>query len=201
MRGEHICLGGHDLDDAFRSVRLLTKFGDHWDQEAPFQVGDLCEIRYWPAHKPRLPHVEDVYVMEYRRLEHAGGLASLVLRHAQPWVGDAASLFGGAVRRTASGAAYIAADGTLPRRSTGYWRPTTPLVRQQGHRGCRLASDGEVLWALPWVGCAPPPTDIAAGDLVRISLSRLFQRDGVVPGYYVQISGVLVMSAGDGAYA
>lgn len=41
-----------------------------------------------------------------------------------------------------------------------------------------------------WAGMADPPSRIAAGTLVRVSLARLYDPESAPAGYYAQISGV-----------
>jgi hypothetical protein len=56
MQHDRLCIGGHDLDNGFRGVRLLDKFGDHWPPDVPFSVGSLWRIRYRrPSASPPAP--------------------------------------------------------------------------------------------------------------------------------------------------
>jgi hypothetical protein len=191
MRGNRICIGGHDLDRGFRSVRLLDAEGRHWMDTAPFAVGDLWQVRYRSKHT-HAPHVEDVMVDRYRRLDSARNPLALILAHAQPWTGPPETLFDGTVHATTSGSPYIPGDGALPRRSTGYWIPQADLAcRSSGERVRFEWTGGPGRWRFAWVGVATPPPRIPAGSLVRVSLSRLFSSETAPEGYYVQISGVL----------
>lgn len=193
MHGDHVCIGGHDLDDRFRGVRLLDWYGDHWPSDSPFMVGDLWNIRYRRKESARPPHVEDVIVHEQHRLEPIADLKRLVLKHARPWSGALDLLFDRTVRRTPSGAMYVPPKGRLPRCSTGYWVPDEELVRRMFGARSRFGLMGESgdTW-LTWVGVQEPPERIEAGSLVRVSLSRLFRSETAPEGYYVQISGVLL---------
>lgn len=191
MGGDHVCIGGHDLDHDFRSVRLLDADGWNWSSKAPFNPGEVWSIRYSEkATEP--PHVEDVLVRTQRRHTRVADLASLVLSHVQPWEGNPEALFDGTVRSTYSGIALIPASGALPRCSTGYWLPADPLMYyiERDKPRFRYSSRGAIN-RFTWVGVQDPPDRIEAGSLVRVSLSRLFSRSRVTPGYYVQISGVL----------
>jgi len=191
MQHGDVCIGGHDLDRAFRGVRLLDRFGLHFKDDSPFQIGDLWNIRY----RDRLckpPHLEDVFVMEQRRLEPVPDLRQLIRRVAHPWTGPPAALFDGTTQSTASGASYIPAKGPLPKCSTGYWLPDRDLTPQAMRGRVRFSwTDDETLRHFPWVGIQQPPDRIEAGSLVRVSLSRLFTSDTAPEGYYVQISGVI----------
>jgi hypothetical protein len=192
MHGGHVCIGGHDLDRAFRGVRLLDELGDHFTDDSPFMVGDLWNIRYREKVSARPPHLEDVFALEYHPLGKVPDLKRLVLKAARPWAGGLDALFDGTVRTTPSGAAYIPTHGRLPRCSTGYWLPEQDLERQMfGNRARFLPSGQNPITRIAWVGVAGPPERIEAGSLVRVSLSRLFKADTAPEGYYVQISGVL----------
>jgi hypothetical protein len=140
----------------------------------------------------RKPHVEDVYVMAQRCLQPVSDLRALVLSKLTPWQGHPSALYGGAVHSTQAGSAYVPEHGPLPSCSTGYWQPDRPLRARSGQSGTRFEySEDTRRWRIKWVGTASPPGDIDAGSLVRVSLSRLFSREDVPSGYYVQISGVL----------
>jgi len=192
MHGGHVCIGGHDLNRKFRGLRLLDRFGDHWPSDSPFLVGELWDMCYLEKGSARPPHVEDVCVMEYRRMGQAEDLKGLVLKHVRPWIGAPEVLFDGTARSTESGAAYIPSSGRLPRCSTGYWVPDKDLVQQILRERVRFATTGEsAIKRFAWVGVQKPPERIEAGALVRMSLSRLFSSETAPEGYYVQISGVL----------
>jgi hypothetical protein len=191
MRGDHVCIGGHDLDNHFRGVRLLDRFGDHFTQESPFAVGDVWSIRYLQKGSARPPHVEDAFVMEQCRMGPVTDLKAMVLKHVRPWTGGIHALFEGTVKPTPSGAAHIPVYARLPRCSTGYWVPSLDLVRPHADgRHFDLTEQGPFKH-LTWVGVAAPPDRIEAGSLLRVSLSRAFKSETAPEGYYVQISGVL----------
>lgn len=191
MRGGHVCIGGHDLDDRFRAVRLLNPFGRNWSSDAPFMVGETWDVRYRKMTCSP-PHVEDVIVRKHRCLAPAVDLKALVLRNVHPWRGPPDALFDGTVRSTLSGTAYIPARGPLPRCSTGYWVPDAPVERHVFPDRIRFMSTAESsIKRFAWVGVSDPPERIAKGSLVRVSLSRRFGTETAPEGYYVQISGVL----------
>jgi hypothetical protein len=192
MQGDHVCIGGHDLEHSFRGVRLLDRFGDHWTTASPFTVGELWNLDYRAKHSARPPHVEDVYVNGQQRMGQVPDLKGLVLRYARPWSGGPNVLFDGTVRSTPSRAAYIPPQGRLPRCSTGYWVPDNDLMLKRfGTKKRFLLTEQGDVERFAWVGVQEPPERIEAGSLVRVSLSRLFAAEGVPEGYYVQISGVL----------
>lgn len=192
MQHGQLCIGGHDLDRNFRSVRLLDRFGAHWPGDCPFHVGDVWSVRYIEKVSARRPHVEDVFVMAQQPLQPVPDLKDLVLGRVTPWHGDPTALYGGTVRSTRSGSVYVPEHGPLPTCSTGYWQPHHSLAPGTNKDRTRFeyANDAGT-WRIKWVGTQQPPARIEAGSLVRVSLSRLFGRNDVPSGYYVQISGVL----------
>jgi hypothetical protein len=192
MHNDHICIGGHDLDDRFRGVRLLDKFGGFWTSDAPFMVGEVWNLRYRPKNGAEPPHVEDAYVNEHRRTGQIQDLKGFILQHVTPWSGGVEALFEGTIRTTPTGSVYIPSKGRLPHCSTGYWVPSYDLVRQDRGQRVRFVTTGEGdIVHMPWVGVQAPPDVIKAGSLVRVSLTRPYSSATAPEGHYVQISGVL----------
>jgi hypothetical protein len=192
MQHDRLCVGGHDLDDRFRGVRLLDKFGDHWPLDAPFTVGSLWRIRYRPKVSARRPHVEDVFVLEQDPLGAVSDLKALVLSRVKPWEGGPDALYSGTLRETAHGSGHVPVRGLLPGCSTGYWLPDHDLERllQNGRARFCWTGAGPII-RFTWVGTQEPPERISAGSLVRVSLSRAFNAENVPEGYYLQLSGVM----------
>lgn len=62
MRGDHVCVGGHDLDESMRSIRLLQPDGTNMPAGTGFEIGQAWDLDYEPATDIRPPHVEDVLV-------------------------------------------------------------------------------------------------------------------------------------------
>lgn len=192
MGRTHICIGGHDLDNEFRAVRLLDPFGDPWTRAARFMVGETWDIQYRLINsKP--PHVEDVRVDDYRRLNSDFNLHDLVMVRARPWVGHPEELFHRTVMHTPSGASYVPSGGQIPHCSTGYWIPSADLVAEDTRGKVRFAwTPRGTRWRMTWVGVQAHPAQIKAGTLVRVSLSRVFKPETAPEGFYVQISGLLL---------
>jgi hypothetical protein len=69
MNQGRVCVGGHDLDDDFRSLRLLNKSGMNIKEEVGIDIGDLLELDYEDHPEPDPPHVEDVLVTQAKRVE------------------------------------------------------------------------------------------------------------------------------------
>lgn len=192
MHHDRLCIGGHDVDDGFRGIRLLDKFGDHWPLDCPFTVSTLWRIRYRRKFSARPPHVEDAFVLAQEPIGAVPDLKMLVLSRTDPWKGGPEALYAGTLRATEHGGGYIPVQGPLPKCSTGYWLPDHDLERHllNGRSRFFWTGDGPIN-RFAWVGTALPPDRIPAGSLVRVSLSRAFKAEGVPEGFYSQLSGVI----------
>jgi hypothetical protein len=65
MRGDHVCVGGHNLDESMRSIRLLQADGTNMSAGTGFEIGQVWDLDYEPATDIRPPHVEDVFVKSH----------------------------------------------------------------------------------------------------------------------------------------
>jgi hypothetical protein len=193
MNRGRVCVGGHDLDHSFRSLRLLTKGGMNLEEDDQIDVGEVWDLEYNNHSDPDPPHVEDVLVQKAKRVEclSPDKVRELILEHESPWRGSPSEIFDGTVAGTHTGRVYVPDDGQLPSRSTGYWIPDADLVKTLSYGKTRFLylGDGE-LNAFSWAGVAEPPDRIAAGTLVRISLARWHDFDSAPAGYYTQISDI-----------
>lgn len=196
MRHNHVCIGGHDLDQGFKGVRLLDLFGDHHTESSTFSVGDVYEVDYLPSESARRPHVEDVYVRTSARIGAIDGLLAFLSARVHPWAGGPSVLFDGMLHVTSHGAGYVPVNGPKPGRSTGYWTPDADMTATSSDSGIRLRyPSASGITRLTWVGACPCPNRIEAGTLIRVSLSRAFTRPGVPEGYYLQVSGIFLGEA------
>jgi hypothetical protein len=194
MNQGRVCVGGHDLDHHFRSLRLLTKAGMNIEEDADIAVGEIWELDYEDHSEPDPPHVEDVLVSEGKRVEtlSAEAVRALILENESPWAGSPDVIFDGTVAATPNGRVYVPADGPLPNRSTGYWTPDGELIKHIAFEKARYLYVGSSeLNAFSWAGMTDPPPRITPGTLVRVSLARWHDPASAPAGYYTQISGVL----------
>ncbi len=60
MNKGRVCVGGHDLDRDFRSVRLLTPSGMNMPEEKPLVIGEIWELDY-TDHDDLDPHTSRTY--------------------------------------------------------------------------------------------------------------------------------------------
>jgi len=191
MRNDRVCVGGHDLDAGFQSVRLLRADGTNMLEKDPLQIGDVWEIDYRPRPGVQRPHVEDVLVISGKRDRRIANVERYLRQRVTPRLGTPQELFDGTVTGTPSGTAYVPDQPPLPTRSTGYWIPDSDLYRRSFENKTRFIYAAPSLAnRLSWVGMEDPPETLAAGNLVRVSLARLWSPPSAPSGYYVQISGV-----------
>ncbi|MHB1469594.1 MAG: dual OB domain-containing protein [Solirubrobacteraceae bacterium] len=186
MRGGRFCVGGHDLDDAMRSVRLLRPDGTNMPADTRFEVGQVWRLDYEPAPYAQPPHVEDVLVRpsEAERMHAVDRLGIFLRNRVKVWT---ETLFDGKLRSTGSGAGYVPFDGPFPPCSTGYWSPTHSLEFDGDGRYLFRADDRRR--RIRYVGVVEPVPRIDAGTLLRVSLARPWAPPNAPPGLYLQLSG------------
>lgn len=193
MNQGRVCVGGHDLDEDFRSVRLLTKGATYIKESAGIDVGEIWELDY--VERPEIvpPHIEDVLVGEASRVETLAiaDVRDLILDKETPWRGAPDSIFDKTVTATESGRVYVPDSPSLPSRSTGYWLPDEELIMHMAFGKPKfLYSGSSALNGFTWAGVAESPARILPETLVRVSLARWHDPASAPAGYYVQISGV-----------
>jgi hypothetical protein len=193
MNEGRVCVGAHDLDNGFRSLRLLTKSGMNLRETDDIGPGEVWEVTYADHPEPDPPHVEDVLVSTGKPVEtlSAQDMRAKILANESPWTGSTEELFEGTVAGTANGRLYVPSGGALPSRSTGYWIPDAELVRYVSFDKAKFLYTGNSsLNDFVWVGMREPPERIQVGRLVRMSLARYFSPGSAPAGYYVQISDI-----------
>lgn len=190
MRGDRVCVGAHDLAD-FKSLRLYRHDGTYLTTSNNVSVGQIWELTYRAKAEIVPPHIEDV-VVESEGATCVGreqNLAALIQQRDTVWQ-TPAQLFEGRLRLTAAGSAYVPADWLLPSRSTGYWLLDGPLTREEYEGKTRYVRNGpDGLRRVSYVGTAATRATLAAGTLVRLSLSRRFAPTAAHDGYWLQLSG------------
>ena len=101
-------------------------------------------------------------------------------------------MFDGLVAFTNNGSGYISESTGLPGRSTGFWIPDAPLIRDDRRY---IYNDGLLDRRLTFVGVTQPIDVILQGSLVRVSLARWWYRRNADPDFeercYVQLSGCI----------
>jgi len=187
-----VCVGGLTLADN-RMVRLLPDQGYNHSVGVPYQVGQIWEMKLSPAREPRPPHVEDVRVLSCKLLETQTHLAEFLLQRIEPWRGSPQALFEGLLQATPAGSGYISHQTGVPAHSTGFWIPDKALQRTDYKAKVRFHyPSGDGVQHFTYVGFDEPPTHLAAGTLLRISLARWWQPEDapeIEERCYLQLSG------------
>jgi hypothetical protein len=190
MGGASRCIGGLAQDG--RSIRLLTDTGGNWDNSAPFQVGQIWDVKFRSAASPTPPHTEDVLVSRYEPVGDQPNLRAHLLGCVAPWRGGIHQVFNGMLDYTVNNNGYVCQRRGVPPQSTGFWVPDQALsLRGDGkhydYRGPHQTH------GLSYVGEPPPPPKLAAGVLLRVSLARWWRPDDAEPEFeercYLQLSG------------
>ena len=186
MRGDHVCVGGHDLDESMRSIRLLQPDGTNMPAGTRFEIGQVWDLDYEPATDIRPPHVEDVLVNSHgaRHVDTIQSLGTFLRTRVTAWT---RILFEGTLLRTNSGTGYVPIDGPFPSCSTGYWLPEQPLDFDGDSRYVFRADGGRR--RIRYVGVAKATVRIEPETLVRVSLARAWAPSNAPAGLYLQISG------------
>lgn len=186
MRGDHVCVGGHDLDKKMRSVRLLQPDRTNMPADARFEIGQVWELDYQPSPDVQPPHIEDVLVdpSGARHVDAIASLGAFLRSRVTVWTDTP---FEGKLRRTGSGTGYVPTDGPFPSHSTGYWFPNHALDFDGDSR--YVFRTDEDRRRIRYVGVADPIGRIEPGTLVRVSLARPWTPSNAPSGLYLQISG------------
>ncbi len=198
-RGIGACIGG--ITATGRSVRLIAADAATNERAGlEYAVGEVWEIDVAPDLHVIAPHVENVIVLNARRLRVSDKVEETILRFMPPLVGGVEGLFNGLVQATGTGGLYVADRTGLPERSTMFWRPDLPLQLDcEGKRiRYRYPTPGGGR-ALTFVGFQEPVPEIPAGTLLRVSLAHPW-RPKESPGEelrcFVQLSGWFMRSEG-----
>jgi len=185
MRGGHVCVGGHDLEDT-RSLRLMQPNGSNMPSDTRFEIGHVWELNYRASPHVRKPHVEDVLVdpRRARQTDTVSPLGPFLRKRVTVWAGVP---FEGKLLRTDSGTGYVPTEGLLPSCSTGYWLPEHTLEFDGNGRYVFSVDGGRR--RIRYVGLADAVDRIEIGTLVRVSLARPWSPPNAPDGLYLQISG------------
>jgi len=186
MRGDHVCVGGHDLDESMRSIRLLQPDGANMPSDTRFEIGQVWDLNYELATAIRPPHVEDVFVNSHgaRHVDTVQSLGAFLRPRIAVWTG---TMFDGTLLRTNSGTGYVPIDDPFPSCSTGYWLSEQPLDFDGDSRYVFRVDGGRR--RIRYVGVAEATVRIEPGTLVRVSLARAWAPSNAPAGLYLQISG------------
>lgn len=186
--GSGACIGALTFDG--RSLRLIAADRETNDRfNMDYQVGEVWEIETRPDPQIIPPHVENVIVTSKRRLGPMMKIEAFIEKQMPPKSGGLEAIFEGLTQCTGRGALYIAEKTGLPPRSTMFWQPDRPLVRDDDHKRIRYRY-GDC--SLTFVGFQEPLAELPAGAILRVSLAHWWRPSEMPEGElrcYVQLSG------------
>ncbi len=174
-RGAGACVGG--ITEVGKSVRLIAP--DALTNERAgleYEVGEVWEIDSVSDPNIIPPHVENILVLNARRLRRSQKLEETIRRFMPPVSGGPGKLFDGLTQVTASGALFVAERTGLPKCSTMFWKPDQALQLDCDGKRIRYrypTADGGR--TLTFVGFQEPLAEIPAGTLLRVSLAHFWQ--------------------------
>jgi ATP-dependent DNA helicase RecQ len=190
------CVGALVLEDN-RFIRLLNPGNYNQPGDTDLKVGDVYKIECVNRAHIIPPHVEDVIVMSREFVRRIDSISTLLTeRNIVNWSGHIDELFGGNLKWTGSGTGYIPESGPLPIQSVGFWRTPVNLIRVEFNNGAKVRyrfHNGSNYRNISYVGYQETLPTIPAGTIIRVSLSRLFPKEGAnidsPRGFYLQMSG------------
>lgn len=171
MYGDRVCVGGIEMDTG-RSLRLLGSDGRNLSEEHRIRPGEVWELAYEDRrHGVEPPHVEDVIVRRGHKERDVDDLRTEILSLWTPWECPLDEIFDGTLDVTEHGSAFVAADGTLPEASTGFWLAQRSASHDADYQRYRFGGAGRIR-SVKYVGMDEPVSQIAPHSLVRFSLAR-----------------------------
>ncbi|GAB4455283.1 MAG: hypothetical protein OHK0036_18980 [Bacteroidia bacterium] len=205
MRKEHIlilaktrmntgvCVGGLILNQ-FENVRLLTENGDNQPHHTPFEIGQVYDIEFDYKKPTKLPHREDILVKKYILQSQSYSIKQIAdfLKDNKliNTIGNIENLFSGKLKWTQNGTGYIPHNEQI-QKSVEFWISDIDLFLHT-----KKYNNKESIYfyynnakRLKFVGLQTPLKTIKKGTVLRVSLSRLFKKDNIPEGYYLQLSG------------
>ena len=186
------CVGG--VLENGRYVRILDANGNNQSSYTKLNVGDLYHITFRERVEKKLPHIEDILVLNMTfkfSLSINEMVKSLLDRqNIKIWNGSTDNLFDGKLQWTHSGSGYISESNGIPNNSVGFWIPDSDLIRRDYNEKIRY-SYTPIKWrSIPFVGFHSPVDKILAGSLLRVSLARWWSpNEEEEKKCYLQLSG------------
>jgi ATP-dependent DNA helicase RecQ len=190
--GSGACVGALSFEG--RSLRLVAAdrdTNDHFNMD--YQVGEVWEIESNEDAGIIPPHVENVVVYSKRYIAPMVEIHKFIEAQMPPIPGEVEVIFNGLTQATKTGTLYIAERTGIPDRSTMFWQPDQPLVRDDDQKRIRYRYPSkEGGSTLTFVGFQEPIPEIPAGTILRVSLANWWrpqEKPDDELRCYVQISG------------
>jgi len=196
--GSGACIGA--LSFSGRSLRLVAsdrETNEHFNMD--YQVGQVWEVETCEDPEIVPPHTENVIVKRKRLLAPISGITEFIEQQLPPVSGSVEVLFDGLIQATKAGARYIAERTGIPGRSTMFWMPDQPLIRDDDHKRIRYrypSVNGGT--TLTFVGFQEPIPEIPVGTILRASLAHWWcpsERPEGEMRCYLQLSGWFLSKA------
>ena len=187
-----VCCGGLNLMTG-EFIRIHDCWGRNLTQQAPFQIGEVYNMKYRPPiHLRPIPHVEDKEVMPnyefIRRLGNADMINEIDRLVDVPF-GGIESIYEGKLKHS-SYSSYVSQE-SIPNHSVCFWRPDKPIVKSSFLNKTKYWYGG---FNFSYVGFQTPLNVIPEGTLLRMSLSNWWSPDEIMPKRcYLQLSGWFIV--------
>ncbi len=175
-----------------RSIRLIPPGRRNQPIDTAYEIGQVWEMDFYDVSPTTPPHVEDVIVTNARFVTTVPNISELLMQRVQPWQGGPPQLFDGLLHFSNSAKGYVAKWKGIPNMSTGYWIPDKPLTKVQSENRVNYYYDHRTQdgFSIPYVGLSEAIDSIPAGTLVRVSLARWWEPEGMnEERCYLQLSG------------
>lgn len=191
INDDRVCVGAMAGDG--KALRLMTATGFwHSASQCLFQVGEQWALAYSPCLRITPPHVEDVAVVDAKKVGAVSDMVAHVLKAVKPCACGIGDLFEKKIQFTSHGAGFIS-RAHIPSCSVGFWVPYCDLRLQNDDFGKPAYYALGDYRHLTYVGVRKPLEFIDAKRLVRVSLARWWKPEEAEPSTeercYAQISG------------
>jgi hypothetical protein len=183
-----VCVGGLVLNTN-ENIRLLNPGGRNQPSDTKFNVGDVWDIEFAARTQIDYPHVEDVIIRASTYRRNRKYIATLIRqRNLIDWDGSIDSIFDGHLSWTTSGSGYADPNCEGLACSVGFWVSDQDLVKRDFYGVRYRYPMNNANRSVKFVGNQEPLDTIPAGTILRVSLSRSFETNGV-NGCWLQLSG------------
>ncbi len=192
MNNGQVCMGG--LTWSGRHIRLFDKQENYLPRSVDLAPRQIWEIEFIERKNNKLPHVEDILVLNIGQRESLEDKISvkefLESKNISIWRGHPDELFDKLIQWTPTGKGYIDENGGVPSHSVGFWISDKDLKRYD-YKGVRYQYNSRIGWRnIKYKGIEESVPVIPAGTLLRVSLARWKTfNDEEQPKCWLQLSG------------
>lgn len=183
-----VCVGALLLDyDA--NIRLLNPGNRNQPEDTDFEIGQIWNLRFIKRNPIHNPHTEDRIVLEKTHVKDVESISDfLQSRKINLTVGNPNNLFEKKLEWHSNGSGFILEKNELPDFSVCFWKADKDLLLYSSYGKSRYRYDENI--SFPYVGLVPPIQTIKKGTLIRMSLTRAFDKDKTgEKSSWLQLSG------------